>query len=1126
MLPAGPSLNITGGAQRGSNLFHSFEAFSVGQGQAAFFLVDNAAIQTVLARVTGNQRSDILGRLGVRASGGLAGGDPPINLFLINPNGVFFGPNASLDLRGSFGVTTATAVQFGDQGSFSAVPPTAVPLLTVQPTALLFGRGAPAGIEVQAGEIDLFGSPSGLVVEDGQNLLVVAGNVTLDSGILIAQNGRIDIAALGEAGAVPLTGVGNVQGNNALVPGSLGALARADLAILNQSGVNVSANLGGEISVQADDVTIDGGSILIAGIDQADPRDPFGLLGLGGDRQAGDITIDATGLVRIAQGSSINNGAIFGGNGGGITLSGRAVELLTGGYIGSASSSGTSKDVVINATESITLSGFSQPGQFVDFFSGLSALLPLLGALPPEFLGARASGIVNYVTPSPLLIALNRPPAVEAGGIQLRAPVISLQDGGIGTPNLGAGGDTGDIEIWVDRLDVMRGARLISTSNGAGDAGDISIRPFDSGAFGSQPGGQPGGDRRLFFSGPSVGIFSSVEPRGVGRAGNIALETDGLILLEDGARLQSTSLGRGDAGNISIVAGDRLRLDQGIILSDIANTGIGNGGAVRIEAGNLELQNNAVIRTATFGQGDAGEIEIGVGDRSSFDGASLLSSRVDGRGIGHGGRISLRTGDLAVLNGSQFVTNTSGLGDAGPIAIAATGSVMIQGTEASGIASIVSSQVNPGGRGDGGDISIQAAQLSLLDGAQVVAATEGFGDAGSVRFNIGADLRLDGRNPITRRSSGIFTNNGTPGSGSGIGTGLGGDIDLSAQSLTLSNGAVLNARTANGQAGGDIGLSLSDLQILSGAQIISTSDGDGPAGTVQLNATNGLVIAGTDPDYLVRQAQFGLAIAPLTASSGIYLRSTGNGAAGNVTIGSGTILGTPRLSLSDGAELIADSNAVNGGNITLNLTEVVLMSNGSFIGASAGRAQGAGNGGNILINSPSVLSLPGENNDIIANAFSGSGGQITVAAEAINGFELQPNQPDVALLRANRTNDITVNATSGTTGTLDLQNFNVDPSQGAAELPLDLSDPSNQISRQCSADTIARSKFVVTGRGGLPESIGETAASVGAWDAAWIELPAQLSQARSEQAQSPQVQSAQAPVSPGSVSPGPASPVK
>jgi filamentous hemagglutinin family protein len=84
---------IGGGAQRGQNLFHSFQEFNVSEARGAFFFSPDAAIQNILARVTGGNRSEILGVLGTF-------GNSQPNLFLVNPNGIIFGGNAQLNVGG------------------------------------------------------------------------------------------------------------------------------------------------------------------------------------------------------------------------------------------------------------------------------------------------------------------------------------------------------------------------------------------------------------------------------------------------------------------------------------------------------------------------------------------------------------------------------------------------------------------------------------------------------------------------------------------------------------------------------------------------------------------------------------------------------------------------------------------------------------------------------------------------------------------------------------------------------------------------------------------------------------------------------------------------------------------
>jgi filamentous hemagglutinin family protein len=92
---------VNGGLTRGTNLFHSFSEFNIKDGQRVYF-ANPSGVLNILTRVTGKDASSIFGTLGV---------DGNANLFLMNPNGILFGKNASLDVQGSFLGTTANGLK-------------------------------------------------------------------------------------------------------------------------------------------------------------------------------------------------------------------------------------------------------------------------------------------------------------------------------------------------------------------------------------------------------------------------------------------------------------------------------------------------------------------------------------------------------------------------------------------------------------------------------------------------------------------------------------------------------------------------------------------------------------------------------------------------------------------------------------------------------------------------------------------------------------------------------------------------------------------------------------------------------------------------------------------------------
>jgi filamentous hemagglutinin family protein len=181
--PQGNTITITGGTSAGANLFHSFREFSLPTGNTAHFN-NSLDIQNIITRVTGGSISNIDGT--IKANG-------TANLFLLNPSGIIFGPNASLNIGGSFMGTTASSLKFAGGTEFSATNPTAPPLLTVNvPVGLQFGpnpgsivvRGAGnnMSLDTETSAIILDNRPAGLQVSAGQTLALVGGDISLVGG--------------------------------------------------------------------------------------------------------------------------------------------------------------------------------------------------------------------------------------------------------------------------------------------------------------------------------------------------------------------------------------------------------------------------------------------------------------------------------------------------------------------------------------------------------------------------------------------------------------------------------------------------------------------------------------------------------------------------------------------------------------------------------------------------------------------------------------------------------------------------------------------------------------------------------------------------------------------------------
>ena len=239
-----PAQLIEGGAARGSNLFHSFTEFNVGELQRVYF-ANPTGIENILSRVTGSNVSHILGTLGVNGSA---------NLFFLNPNGIIFGENAQLDVAGSFVGSTANSFVFPDGSEFSATNPTAPPLLTINLTpGLQYGQN-PRGDIVNSGNLTV--APRHTLSLSGKDV-TSTGNLTAPGGMVQLLGERVGLLDNVKIDVSEDTGGGNVfVGGNFQGRGSLPNAQRTYIG----PNVNINADAlttgnGGRVIIWADEVT-------------------------------------------------------------------------------------------------------------------------------------------------------------------------------------------------------------------------------------------------------------------------------------------------------------------------------------------------------------------------------------------------------------------------------------------------------------------------------------------------------------------------------------------------------------------------------------------------------------------------------------------------------------------------------------------------------------------------------------------------------------------------------------------------------------------------------------------------------------------------------------------------------
>ena len=652
------------------------------------------------------------------------------------------------------------------------------------------------------------------------------------------------------------------------------------------------------------------------------------------------------------------------------------------------------------------------------------------------------------------------------GSAQINGGAVTLANSEIFAENSSGGRGGGGIYITAEELTLDNSAvQAISSSPVAGGdiifdlvrgAGHLSLLN-DSVVSAETLGSGSGGDFALrarsveLASGSGLGT----ETQGAGKAGQLTLETETLLL--DNAFISANTFGTGSGGQIEITASDRVDLLNAAAIKAQADdfnpytnmliANVGDAGSVRLTAGRLTMQSGAVIETSTLGDaGDGGDITIQVADLSLSGVGTRLLSQVDFGSPSAGGSLNIDARTLRIEDGGQISTSTfSSDGAAGQIFIRNADLIEISG-EASPtglFAQVGNAFSEPSGAvGSGGNIIIENTKLLALTGsrARISASTADLGAGGTV--NIRADrVLVTGGAQIQAATEGFAP---------------GGTVRVSAGSILLSGTggpggepSALVTSTRGDAPAGDITVDTQTLLIEAGGRISALSEGTGNGGTVAVNAANQVRLTGAGP------------IRP----SGLYAEATGTGKAGDISVE------TPLLLLNQG-QILASTASDDGGNISLRVSSALLMRNQAQISATAGMNSGAGNGGNVDIDTTFIVARPGEDSDIVANAFTGRGGNIQLSAQNI--FGIAPR----SAVSGNGTNDIDASSEYGEDGVVAITQPAIEKNLEAI-LPTTVLDSSGWVAPSCgAADSAVANQFVATGRGGVamsPETIPSAA---------------------------------------------------
>ncbi|NEQ21993.1 MAG: S-layer family protein [Microcoleus sp. SIO2G3] len=623
LAPNVPIDQISGGVTHGSNLFHSFEQFNVGEQRAVYF-TNPAGIENILSRVTGGNRSEILGKLGVSGNA---------DLFLINPNGIIFGPNATLEVYGSFVATTANAVEFGNQGFFSASNPNVPPVLTVNPSALLFNQIAASSITNQ--------STTGLQVRADQSLLLVGGDVQLQGGQLQAQGGRVELGGVAGAGTLGLS----VDGNNLKLSYPAG-VQRANVSLTN--GATIFASNGGDIYLSGGRVTLSNGSEIVAN-----------TLGL---EPGGTLTVTASASLELTGGSRLLTQTEGAGAAGDLTIETEQLIVQDGSQVGAGTfSEGEGGTLKVTASDSIQVIGTLADGQIA---SGLFTQTEDVGAAGDLIIETRQLIVQDggQISASAFGEGEGGTLAVTASEfVQMSGTTANGNPSGLFAVAQGGSGDAGELKIETRQLIVQDGAQVsASTSEGAqGRGGILTVTASKSIELrGTSADGQ-------LRSGLLVGTT------GAEAAGDLTIKTARLIVL-DGAVVSAGTLNEGLGGTLTITASDSVELSgisaNGQFRSSLLTQafGAGNAGNLNISTAQLIVQDGAEVTVSSQGLGNAGSLAVDANSIVLENQGSLRGETASGLG----GNITLDVQDLILMrDGSAITTTAANNGSGGNITI-------------------------------------------------------------------------------------------------------------------------------------------------------------------------------------------------------------------------------------------------------------------------------------------------------------------------------------------------------------------------------------------------------------------------------------------------------------------------
>ncbi|MDS9397728.1 S-layer family protein [Aphanizomenon flos-aquae NRERC-008] len=946
------------------------------------------------------------------------------------------------------------------------------------------GEGGNGGkIQLTGEKLDLDSIVINSNGENGSN----GGLVKLNAPWIQLKNSDISSSSYGSgnAGQIELNSTGDINLNNSrlfttLEPGSTGEggniqiqaqnLNLINFAVIN-TGTYTSGNAG-NININAENVSLqDGSSLQSLTTNQGN---------------AGNILLNVkNGNISLNNSSSISTSATktASGNSGNIKLDSRSLSLLNGSQIQALTEGqGTSKagEIIVNVNDSIIISGVDP--NFTN---------PDPNALPPQNIVKSDSDYVNEYYPSNQIIKDIGTNNSITTAQQLQASDFYIDNPGKKNRNIEYSTRVpytsiraiGDDKIHVYAMKVNTGTKAVfdidnTSYNESGEYGTPSYKSFPAvntkltlldsqgkelasnddtfhglGAGGSYTAMTLQQDPYLRYTFTQGGTYyiqvSNFDGQGVPSSYNfygnnketsydlqISLEPN-LIQANITNQGQPSGIfayttGAGKAGNINLNTTD-LKLESGGSISAFTN-GSGNGGAININANNLVnlgvgVQNFApVVSVETNNAGKSGDIIINTPNFILSETARITATATkNATNKEQGGSITLNASKMDLAGTVGIFAETQGAAPAGTLKLNSFNNQNIL-------------------------------DLTLFPGSIISASTSGSGNGGDFQITAPETINITGQGKLAVESTG---------------TGKAGNIFITTKNLNINDGVKITASTTNSGQGGNININANTLTANNGAQFLTTTSGIGKAGNITVNVKDNITLDGTNTGLFANTEKGStgdsgsITIDPQTFmiknGAGIGVNSQGSGQGGNISIEAGT------LTLDNNAVINAATASSQGGEITLQIQDLLFMNHNSNITATAGTDQAGGNGGNINIYAPFIVAVPYENNDITANAYQGNGGNIKINTNQIFGLQYRPQLTNES--------DITASSQFGVSGDVVITTPGVDPTSGLINLPTNLVNIESLNKDVCAikdGKIAGGSSFIITGKGGLPADTEES----------------------------------------------------